>query len=141
MTAHALHMIFLAASVATIAIPQNAKSDPSAESIPFCTVIANASAYEGKEIRLRGLYNRVIHGSILRGPTCDGKANVRLSRNWKADKQAMKLLNSRTRNDQATEIVIRGTLRVAQQGQCFGQTCAPYEIEEHMLLSAEIPGK
>jgi hypothetical protein len=141
MTIQALGMIFLAASVTTTAIAQNGKPDPSAEPMPLCTVLANASTYDGKEITVRGLHYRVIHGSILRGPTCDGKANLRLSQDWKADKQTIKLHNSRSRHDQATEIALRGTFRVAQQGQCFGQTCSPYEIEEHMLLSAKIPDK
>jgi len=141
MTVQVLRMIFLAASVATMAIPQNGKPDPSAEPIAFCTVLANASVYDSKEITVSGLYYRVIHGSVLRGPTCDGKANIRLSQDWKADKQAIKLLNSRASNDQATEIALRGTFHVAQLGQCFGQTCSPYEIEGHMLLSAKIPGK
>jgi hypothetical protein len=141
MTVQVLRTIFLAASVATMAISQSGKPDQSAEPIPFCTVIANASVYDGKEITVRGLYHRVIHGSILTGLTCNGKANLRQSRDWKADKQAIKLLNARARNDQATEIALRGMFRVAQQGQCFGQTCSPYEIEESMLLSAEIPGK
>ncbi len=63
-----------------------------------------------------------------------------LSRDWKADKQALKLVNSRARNNQATVIAPRGTFRVAKQG-CFGQTCSLYEIEERELLSAAIPSK
>jgi len=133
-------MIFRAASVTSMAIPQNVKPDASAAVIPFCTVLSNASAYDGKEVTIKGVYWRVIHGSILTGPTCDGKANMRLSANWKGDKQAVKLRNSRARSNQGNQVVVRGTFRVAQQG-CFGQTCSLYEIEESALLSAEVPSR
>jgi hypothetical protein len=130
----------LAASVKAFVAPQNGMSDPPVDAIPFCSVLENAAAYDGKEIAVRGIYYRVIHGSILTGQTCHEKANMMLSRDWKADKQALKLLNSRARNNQATVIALRGTFRVAKQG-CFGQTCSPYEIEERELLSAAVSSK
>jgi len=37
---------------------------------------------------------------------------------------------------QSIEVVVRGTFRAAPQGQCFGQNCLSYEIEEHELLCA-----
>jgi hypothetical protein len=141
MAVQTLCIFLLAASLTTMAVPQNGRLDPSAEAIPVCTVFENASAYDGKEITVRGLYYRVIHGSILRGSTCDGKANMRQSREWKANRRAAKLLNSQARDNDATGIVLRGTFRMAKKGQCFGQTCSPYEIEGHELLSAEAPSK
>jgi hypothetical protein len=141
MTDQPLSIILLATSVIAFVAPPNGKADPPVEAIPFCTVLENAAAYDGKEITVRGIYYRVIHGSILTGQTCHEKANMMLSRDWKADKQALKLVNSRARDNQATAIALRGTFRVAKQGECFGQTCSPYEIEEHELLSAAIPSK
>ncbi len=73
MTNQVLSVILLAASVKAFAAPQNGKSDPPVAAIPFCTVLENAAAYDGKEVTVSGIYYRVIHGSILTGQTCHEK--------------------------------------------------------------------
>lgn len=112
----------------------------SAKAIPLCTVLSDAANYDGKEITVGGLYRMVIHGSILTSPAC-GKTyvNMRQASDYKADKHASTVLRSETKKDQfqSVEVVLRGTFRVAQQGQCFGQNCLLYEIEDHGLLCAK----
>jgi len=106
---------------------------------PLCTVLADAAKYDGKKITVRGLYRMVIHGSILMRSACP-KVNVNLrgAPNWKGDKRALAVIRSLTKKDQfqPVDIVSRGTFRVAQEGQCFGQNCLRYEIEETELLCA-----
>lgn len=107
--------------------------------IPLCTVLKNPEKYDGKEIIVEGLYRMVIHGSILYGSACpQTNVNMRKASNWKGDKKASAVLQSLTEKDQFQPVVIvlRGTFRVAHQGQCFGQNCLVYEIEETELLRA-----
>jgi hypothetical protein len=114
----------------------------SAEAVPLCTILSDAASYDGKEVTVRGLYRMVIHGSILTSPAC-GKTyvNMRQASDYKADKHASALVRSLTKHDQfqSVEVVLRGTFRVAQQGQCFGQNCLLYEIDDHNLLCAQSP--
>ncbi len=84
----------------------------------------------------------VIHGSILMGTTCSQiNVNMRQAAGYKADKQAVAVVRSLTKKNQFQPVdeVLRGTFRVAQKEQCFGQICAPYEIEVSELLCASAP--
>jgi hypothetical protein len=102
----------------------------------------DAAKYDGKEITVEGLYRMVLHGSILMSPAC-GKPYVNMhgASDYKADKHASSVLRSLTKKDQfqSVDVVLRGSFKVAQQGQCFGQNCLSYEIEDHELLCAEAP--
>ena len=66
---------------------------------------------------------------------------MRSAPDHKDDKRALAALRSLTKRDQfrAVDVVIRGTFRVARQGECFGQNCELYEIEEHELMCAKAP--
>ena len=132
----------LAACFSSLAFGRDDRCAPSAEIIPLCTVLSDAAKYDGKEITVRGLYRMVIHGSILTSPAC-GKTyvNMRQASDYKANKQASAVVRSLTKREQfqSVEVVLRGTFRVAHQGQCFGQNCLLYEIEDHELLCAESP--
>jgi hypothetical protein len=113
----------------------------SAQSIPICNVIADASKYDGKEITVRGLYRMLIHGSILMGTACPkDNINLRKAPNAKEDKHALAEIRSfykkKENRFQPIDEVLRGTFRVAQQGQCFGQDCWSYEIEVTELFCA-----
>ncbi len=111
----------------------------SAQAIPVCAVLADAAKYDGKEITVRGLYRMVTHGSILMGSACpEVNVNLRRAPKWKGDKRASATVRSLTKKDQfqPVDIVSRGTFRVAHEGQCFGQNCLRYEIEETELLCA-----
>ena len=111
----------------------------SAQAISICTVLADAAKYDGKEITVRGFYRMVLHGSIITGPGC-AKVDVNLRRaaHWEGDKHAVAAIRSLTKKDQfqPVDIVSRGIFRVAHEGQCFGQNCLRYEIEETKLLCA-----
>jgi len=132
-------MVLVAAWFTALAFSSENKCSASAEAIPLCDVLSAASKYDGKVITVRGIYYRVIHGSILTASACEKtKVNMRSASDWKADKHALSLLNSRAQKSQATEVVLRGTFRVARDG-CLGQTCSLYEIEDHELLCAEAP--
>jgi hypothetical protein len=127
---------------ALLAWPCSAAEGDSAappQAIPLCTVLANATKYDGKEVTVRGLYRMVIHGSILLHPDCPTEeVNVRRVADWKANKKAAATLRAVTKKDrfQAVDIVSRGIFKIAHEGQCFGQGCLPYEFDESELLSA-----
>jgi hypothetical protein len=111
----------------------------SAEEIPLCAVLSDASRYDGKEITVRGLYRMVIHGSVLMSPPCDQTyVNMRRMSDEKPNKQALAVIRSLTKKDpfHSAEVVVRGYFRVAH-GDCFGQNCLQYEIEETGLLCAK----
>lgn len=136
------NVALLLACFCSLAFAGDDRCMPPPETLPLCTVLSDAAKYDGKEITVRGLYRIVIHGSVLMSPAC-GKTyvNMRQASDYKADKHASATMRSLTKKDQfqSVDVVIRGTFRVAQQGQCFGQNCLPYEIEDHELLCAEAP--
>jgi hypothetical protein len=115
------------------------QASTSVQAMPLCAVIADAAKYDGKEVVVSGLYRMVIHGAILMDRSCSKTdVNLREAPAYKANKQASALLRSLTKKDQfqPVDVVFRGILRVAHEGQCFGQICAPYEIETSALVTA-----
>jgi len=137
-----LVVVLLVACFGTFAFASDDRYAPSARAVPLCVILSDAAKYDGKEITVRGLYRMVLHGSILMSPACGStKVNMRQASGYKADKHASAIMRSLTKKDQfqSVDVVIRGTFRVAQQGQCFGQNCLSYEIEENELLWAEAP--
>lgn len=111
-----------------------------AKAVPLCTVLTDPSRYEGKDVTVRGLYRMVLHGSILMSPECGQTyVNMQGAPDYKADKHALSVVRSLTKKDQfrSVDVVLRGTFRVAQMGQCFGQSCLQYEIEDHELQCAK----
>ena len=95
--------------------------------------------YDGKEITVTGLYRMVIHGSILTAAGAAKPTEHAESPRLKMDKHVLSVVRSVTKHDQfqPVEVVIRGTFRVAAKGQCFGQNCLLYEIEDHELQCAK----
>lgn len=111
----------------------------SAQTIPICTALADTAKYDGKVVTVSGVYRMVIHGSILTGPACPkDDVNLRRAAHWKGDKRAVATIRSLIKKDQfqSVNVVSRGTFRVAHEGQCFGQNCLRYELEESELLCA-----
>jgi hypothetical protein len=136
----AIILALLLACYAQLVFAQGSESHSSAQEVTICEVTANAAKYDGKEITVRGLYRMVIHGTILIGSACPKvDVNLREAPGYKASKKASTLLRALTKKNQFTpvEVVLRGTFRVAHQGQCFGQICAAYEIETTELVSAQ----
>jgi len=122
-----------------LSLSANDDCPPSTRAIPICAVLADAAKYDGKEITVSGVYRMVIHGSILTGPACPkDELNLRRAAHWKGDKRAVATIRSLTKKDQfqSVDIVSRGIFRVAHEGQCFGQNCLRYELEETELLCA-----
>jgi len=127
----------------TCFLPLTTRSDEkcveSKQAVDVCALLSNPSESDSKELVIRGLYRVIIHGSIMTGSTCKKvDVNMRRAHEWKGDKRAQAALRTQMKKNpyQFVELVIRGTFRVAQQGQCFGQNCLPYEIEESELLCA-----
>jgi hypothetical protein len=119
-----------------------ANSDCSSlHAVPLCSITKNATDYDGKDVLVTGHYKMLFHGSVLTATGCKDVVNLRLAQNAKADKRAQAIFRSATKKDQfrAVPIVLRGTFHVAQEGQCFGQDCTPFEIEERELVCAEPP--
>lgn len=122
-----------------VAHPQDAKREASSEAMPLCAVIANSSKYDGKVIEVAALYRFVIHGAILMDRSCPQiEVNLRESPGYKADKKAASVLRSITKKDQfqPVDVVLRGIMHVAHEGQCFGEMCAAYQIEITELMTA-----
>jgi hypothetical protein len=118
---------------------QGGKRNASPEAMPLCEVIANSSKYDGKLIEVAGLYRFVIHGAILMDRSCpQAEINLRESPGYKADKKAASVLRSITKEDQfqPVDVILRGILHVAHDGQCFGEMCAAYQIEITELMTA-----
>jgi hypothetical protein len=134
-------VLILIASCLGSLCPSGTTTCTSLESaVPLCSVLSDPGSYDGKEITVRGLYRTVLHGSILMGSAClKTLVNVRGAPDYKANKHALAIIRSATRKDQfqPVNVVIRGTFRVAHEGQCFGQNCLSFEIEDHELLCAE----
>lgn len=135
-------VLFASGFLALSASAAFSQTDPQINAIDVCTVTSNSANYDGKEIYVRGLWRMVIHGSILMGKACP-KVEVNLTEvaGYKANKKASALVRSLAKKDQfgSVEVVFRGTFRVAHERQCFGQICAPYQLETAELLSAETP--
>jgi hypothetical protein len=115
------------------------KCPASAQAIPLCTVLADAGRFDGKEVTVKGLYRMVIHGSVLMSPACSQTlVNMRRISGEKPNKQAETVIRSLTKKDQfhPVDVVLRGNFRTANEGQCFGQNCLSFEIEEIELLCA-----
>jgi hypothetical protein len=93
-----------------------------AKAVSLCTVLADSSKYDGKEITVTGLYRMVIHGSILMSPECGNTyVNVRRAPDYRVEKHVLTVVRFLTKHDrfQPVDVVIRGTLHVAANGQCF----------------------
>jgi hypothetical protein len=118
------------------------QSPSQSESVDICTVASNSAIYEGKEFLLRGRWRMVIHGSVLIGPACPNvEVNTTETAGYKSNKKATSIIKSVTKKDQfaSVEVLLRGTFRVAHEGQCFGEMCAMYQFEIAELLAAEAP--
>jgi hypothetical protein len=132
--------VLLAACFNSLASAGDSECTTFAQMVPLCAVLSDAANYGGKEITVKGLYRMVIHGSILMEPACSkALVNMRDAADYRADKHALAVIRSLTKKDQfrSVAVVLRGTFRVAHEGQCFGQMCEPYEIQVDELLCAE----
>jgi hypothetical protein len=119
--------------------PQDRKREARSAAMPLCALIANSSKYDGKVIEVEGLYRFVIHGAILIDRSCPQvEVNLGESPGYRADKKAESVLRSITKKDQfqRVDVILRGILHVAHEGQCFGEMCAAYRIEITELINA-----
>lgn len=107
----------------------------------ICSVIAAAGKYDGTQIVVDGDYRIAIHGAVLTGAACmKTYASLKVMADYNADKHASAIMKRLLGKDksQPVAVVLRGTFRVAQKGQCLGgDLCASYEIEVTDLLSAQ----
>jgi hypothetical protein len=136
--------LLVAACFSSAGFSANDQCTERAEVVSLCSVLSDATKYDGKEIVVSGLYRMVLHGSILMGSACPKNyVNLRGTPNEKEDKHALAVLRAfykKKKNQfQTVDEVLRGTFRIAAQGQCFGQNCLSYEIEIHELICARPP--
>jgi hypothetical protein len=107
---------------------------------PLCKLLAHASRYDNTTVTVEGVYLRLPHGSVLTAPRCllspRPAANLRLAPDFHQKDKIMKTLWSLTEKWEPVKVILRGKLRVAKQGQGFGQGVEPYEIEVSKFLSA-----
>ena len=105
--------------------------------VSICSILSQAAQYDGKDIRVRGIYLSNNHGAELFGNQCKSRENMVNVRgaDTKSHKQfveAMRKIDS----SQPVDMVIRGRFSVAKSG-CFGAACDRYEIKETWLLWAQ----
>lgn len=115
-----------------------------AQAMPLCTVLANDKKYEGRQVTVEGLYRKTSRQEILTSPDCDpSSVDLREARDYKADKHVLASLHSLSQTkkgkSKSVKVVIRGTFRIADQGQCMGHGCMLYGLDQHELMCAE-PG-
>jgi hypothetical protein len=79
--------------------------------------------------------------SLISAECSEKTVSLRGSLDEKPNKKALATIRSLTKKDQfhPVDVVIKGTFRVAHGGQCFGEDCWGYELEEHQLLCAQPP--
>lgn len=83
-------ILLVAASFTSFAFSGENKCSAFIEAMPICDVLANASKYDGRDITVRGIYYRVIHGSSLTASACKKtKVNMRSASDWKTNKRAL----------------------------------------------------
>lgn len=110
-----------------------------AQELDICAVIANAANYDGKEVTVGGVFETGPIETVFIGHVCPNDfVNVRQSENWRGDPSAVAKTRPGSKKQKYLEFgeVIRGTFRVAREGQCFGPNCQLYDIEESELLCA-----
>lgn len=137
-----LPVLFVSCLLAVSGSAALSQSSQSAQAVDICSVTSDPTAYDGKEIVVRGLWRMIIHGSILWGKGCPTvEVNLTEVAGFKANKKALSLVRSLAKKDQfgSVEVVFRATFSVAHERQCFGQICAPYQVETTELLSAQAP--
>ena len=135
-----LNLSLLVVSFAPIVAAQNRYAVSANRIEDICSVGSNAGVFDNKEIVVDALYRLVIHGAILTGKNCpDLVVAGKEVGEYKADKRAAKEVQRLLKKDKyaPVETVLRGTFRVAHQGQCFGgENCARYLLEISELISA-----
>lgn len=102
--------------------------------LSICSVLSQAAQYDGKDIRVRGVYVSNNHGAEFFGNQCKSRenmVNVRGS-DTNSHKQFVKAMR-KIDASQPADMVVRGRFSVAKTG-CFGSTCDRYEIKETWLL-------
>lgn len=122
-----------------VALARDNGCPSSAEAVSICTILSSAEKFDGKDVTVKGRYRMVLHGSILTADDCKKiNVNTRQASDYKADKRVTAEMRSLTKKNhfQSVDVVLRGTFRVARQGECFGQNCLQYEIESHELMCA-----
>ena len=133
-------MLLLTMWWTTIAYGQQCLSAPAV--IPLCSVASKAAEYDGKEIKVRGVYRRLFHGAILSSPDCPHqKINGRFTKKLSGTKNDLKTLGRLADEHKAVEVVFRARFKMAREGQSFGQDCDPYEIEASELSCVERQGQ
>jgi hypothetical protein len=134
---HQICIPLVASFILICATPQQARAAAKSP-LQLCDALAAASQHNGKTILVEGLYMRVFHGSILSAPGCTAvehpEVDLRTSPTFHGSKTDLAVLNKLTAKGGPVDVVLMGTLRVARKGQCFGQTCQPYEIVVSKLL-------
>jgi hypothetical protein len=67
--------------------------------VPISTVLTHANKFDGRQVTVRGLFFREVHGSILSTPECPHmNVTLRLSSDFKSKGRSERRLNSITRS-------------------------------------------
>jgi hypothetical protein len=112
--------------------------------LDVCDLTSHAAEYDGKQVYVRGLWRMTPHGSLLIGSGCrEVEVNLTQTPGYTANRTASELVRKLAKKDQfgSVDVVFRAVFRVAKTRQCFGQICAPYQVETEELLSAQAPSR
>ena len=124
-------------------VAQSVSQQPTALPVGLCALLDKASEHNGKEVVVSGRYMNSFHGTVMKAAGCSHEVvNLRNAAGFKAKKQDVDELGRILAEGHYVNAVLRGIFRVAGKEQCFGQACAPYEIEvlEIVSVAQEISG-
>lgn len=119
--------------------PDRSADHAFSQAVPICTVIANAKAYDGQSVLVRGLYRAEPHGGIFYGASCSQNVvRLRWSSRYVESEEAKPLVENSLNADDTKpiEVAYGAVFHVIPGLQCSVARCFRYEIETSRLVAA-----
>jgi hypothetical protein len=108
----------------------------SPDAVALCAVLADYPHYDGKDILLQGVYDRM-DGEVLTSSACtDKKVSLRFDPVLASTSAVAKKLDGLIAENRAAVVVVRGTFHAPPKA-CFGKGCLNYELAAHELLCVD----
>jgi len=108
----------------------------SPDTVALCSVLTDYPHYDGKDILVQAVYDRV-DGDVLTSPACiDQKVSLRFDPALVSTSAVAKKLDDLIAEDRAAVMVVRGTFHAPPKA-CFGKGCLNYELAAHEVLCVD----
>jgi hypothetical protein len=113
------------------------------EAVSICQAVSALPASSSSHFTIAGVYFHEIHGSILTSTQCPHViCNLRYAESWREDRRTGQALRAKNPDNHPIQVVMQGTLRNADMGQCFGAGCHTCELEvSRVMCSAQVEGR